>query len=891
MYYQSRSWDDGKQNWWLYIIWFVLLWLIYRENELSNAMAACLVVLGLLLRQPLRGLDVGRVIWGFYGVAALMLTNSLATDGSMVQLFSRVLACGIFGYELAAWERCRLAQRFMVLLLLATFGTVAASFFLEPLEGSLTITGLMVLVTVVLAFGAPQSLFRALLLPFSRTVFRVRAAHENGAQIPENGPVLIVSNHVSFFDIGFILAVTPRRVIFPIDSIICRKSRFGWYLRMVGFIEVPDGRHPKQMKSFFYRVHDHLRSGGAVAFYPEGGISGTGVTGAFRRGLQELLPPDRNVPVVPVRLGLYWGRLFAIDGKKMRFIKPLRWPIPVTVTIGHPVSGRISSYKLWMRIAEMGANTEREPQYWERPLHMAFAELAQSSPRQVTFSDYEGKRIKNIEMLIRALALSRLLRRMDIGEKYVGMMLPGTTAAVTATLGIMFADRTPAMLNFTTGPEALAASIKQARIKCILTSRLFLAKLKMEPLPGMVMLEDLVHQVTTRDKVTSALGALLLRPVSLLGRIYAPKSWKDVEQCGALLFTSGSSGKPKGVMLSHHNINSDCYSFWRVVSWTHERFRIIGHMPLFHTYGMTVSFWFPAISGTPVCYMPNPLDAVKVCRLIREEKINLLIATPTFLQNYCRKAAPGDFDSLDLVITGAEKLRPEVVAQLEKIVPITVTEGYGTTELSPITAINLAQSYFAIGKKIGKVGSIGQPLPGIAARTVDVDTGAVQDANSVGLLEFKGPNVMMGYLDEPEKTAEVIHDGWYNTGDLARIDEDGYIFITGRLSRFSKIGGEMVPHELIEQRLVEFYPGEERHFAVTGCKDAKRGERIVVFHNVDPDLVPGFIAQMREIGMPNLWIPKAEDFVRIDEIPVMGNGKLDLQAIRKLADAHGAGNK
>ena len=272
MYNSSRNWDDGKQNWWLYVIWFVLLWLIYRENELNSAMAACLVVLGMLLRQPLRGLDVGRVIWGFYGVAALMLANVLAAEGSMIQLFSRTLACGIFGYELAAWERSRFAQRFMVLILLASLGTAASALFLQPLHALLIIIGLMALVTVVLAFGAPQSLFRALMLPFSRTVFRVRAAHENGAQIPATGPVLIVSNHVSFFDIGFILAVTPRKVIFPIDSVICRKSKFGWYLRMVGFIEVPDGRHPKRLRGFFAKVHDHLRNDGAVAFYPEGGV-------------------------------------------------------------------------------------------------------------------------------------------------------------------------------------------------------------------------------------------------------------------------------------------------------------------------------------------------------------------------------------------------------------------------------------------------------------------------------------------------------------------------------------------------------------------------------------------------------------------------------------------
>ncbi len=877
-----RSWEDGKLNYRVFIFWAAIVGLVWLQEQRMTLLAGVsLVLAGFFLRHPLRGLDVGRMIWGFYGVVILTLIW-LETSSEAWRFPLQALGYVLFGYQLGAWERCRINRGLTTLLMLLTAGSFAVAYY-WPAWAVPIVWGVLTLVTLVLVFLLPRAFMRAGLLLFSRTIYRLRVAREDSG-IPDKGALILVANHVSFFDIAFILAVTPRPVRFLVDSAFYRRSWFRWYFNMLGFIEVPDIRRPKAQKCLFERIHHHLRNGEAIAFYPEGGVSGNGFTGGFRRGLERLIPSDVQVTVIPLRLGLYWGRLFAWDRNRLRYIPPLRWPIPVTVTVGEPIDPKMTPYQLWMHICEMGAEAESERQFWEYSLHTMFLQMTrQVGRRTVVFADYEGARIPNWEMATRALVLSRAIRRLDPGRPYVGVMLPGTAVAGVAMLGVMFADRTPALINFTAGPEAIAAAIRQARLKCILTSRKFLEKLKMEPLPEMVMLEDLAKTIPRGDKLRALFAAWCL-PAKWTARLYAPESWNDVRRVAALLFTSGSSGKPKGVMLTHHNIASNVFSFWRVISWSRERDVLVGQMPLFHTFGLTVCFCFPAFSGTRVIYTPNPLDAGKICNLVRDEKVSLLIASPTFLQNYVRKAKPGDFDSLRVAITGAEKLRPEVTRQFEAVAPVTVTEGYGTTELSPIAAVNFAQSCFLMGKLVGKVGSIGQPLPGVAARTVDVETGEVLGSDEVGLLEIKGPNVMKGYLDEPVLTSKVIRDGWYSTGDMARIDSDGYIFITGRLSRFSKIGGEMVPHELIEQKLSELYPGETRHFAVTGCRDARRGERLLAFHNLDPAEAPRLVAGLREAGLPNLWIPKPEDFIRIDEIPVMASGKLDLQRLRLMAE-------
>jgi len=318
-----------------------------------------------------------------------------------------------------------------------------------------------------------------------------------------------------------------------------------------------------------------------------------------------------------------------------------------------------------------------------------------------------------------------------------------------------------------------------------------------------------------------------------------------------------------------------------VIAWT-EKDKLMGNLPLFHAYGFTVGFSFMTLAGSQVVYVPNPLDGDGVIKAVAENEITILTATPTFLQNYLRKAAVEDLKSLRLVITGAEKLRSELAERFKTLTNMEIVEGYGCTELSPIVTVNLANSIFLLGKHSDHPDSIGIALPGIHIRIIDVETRKELPPGQSGLMQIKSGIVMQGYLNDPELTAKVLVDGYYDTGDIAKMDRDGYIYITGRASRFSKIGGEMVPHELLERHLLEISGHEERVLAVSSRPDGKKGEKIVVFYS-DPALVPAeLIAVLRQKKLPNLWIPKEEDFILIDHLPLLGSGKLDLKKLREL---------
>jgi acyl-[acyl-carrier-protein]-phospholipid O-acyltransferase/long-chain-fatty-acid--[acyl-carrier-protein] ligase len=285
-----------------------------------------------------------------------------------------------------------------------------------------------------------------------------------------------------------------------------------------------------------------------------------------------------------------------------------------------------------------------------------------------------------------------------------------------------------------------------------------------------------------------------------------------------------------------------------------------------------------------VVYHPSPLDLAAIGELVRDYRITFLLSTPTFLQHYIRRISPEDFGSLKYVVVGAEKLPERVAIAFEDRFGIRPLEGYGATECSPIVAVNTRDFRGPGFRQVGaKRGRIGHPLPGISVRIVDPDTGAPLGVDKPGLLLVRGPNVMKGYLGKPEKTAEVLRDSWYVTGDIASQDEDGFLTITDRLSRFSKIGGEMVPHIKIEEHLHEVAGVTEQCFAVTGVPDGKKGERLVVLHTLSAEELQMTLDKLPEIGLPNLWTPRPNQFFHVDELPHLGTGKLDLRQIRAMA--------
>jgi acyl-[acyl-carrier-protein]-phospholipid O-acyltransferase/long-chain-fatty-acid--[acyl-carrier-protein] ligase len=408
----------------------------------------------------------------------------------------------------------------------------------------------------------------------------------------------------------------------------------------------------------------------------------------------------------------------------------------------------------------------------------------------------------------------------------------------------------------------------------VLTSAEFLKKASLELPAGAtpLFLEELLARIPRGERFASALLAL-----------FAPK--RRVERaCGAprpvtpddlvtVLFSSGSTGEPKGVMLSHFNVDANVAALVQTFRTTKDD-RLLGILPLFHSFGFTATLWFPACQGLSTVFHPNPIDAPAVGQLVERHRVTFLLATPTLLSIWMRRVTPAQFGSLRLALTGAEKLTEAAANAFHDQFGIRPLEGYGATECAPLIAASThdfrAPGFWQPGWRRG---SVGQPAPGVALRVVDPESFAPRGPDEEGLLLVRGPNVMEGYLGRPDLTEKALRDGWYVTGDIARIDGDGFLTLTDRLARFSKIGGEMVPHGRVEEELHRAAGATTRTFAVTALPNAKKGERLAVVHTLAADLVP------------NLFLPRADHFVKVDALPLLGTGKLDLRGVRKLAEA------
>jgi acyl-[acyl-carrier-protein]-phospholipid O-acyltransferase/long-chain-fatty-acid--[acyl-carrier-protein] ligase len=401
-----------------------------------------------------------------------------------------------------------------------------------------------------------------------------------------------------------------------------------------------------------------------------------------------------------------------------------------------------------------------------------------------------------------------------------------------------------------------------------------------------LLLEDVLGSPRGSEKF-AALMLAWLAPFVLVKKILGAKSAAGrtvaVDQLATVIFSSGSTGDPKGVMLTHFNLMSNISQVCQVFM-LDGRDKILGILPFFHSFGFMAALWLPAVQGVGVVYHANPLDAQVIGGLVEKYKATFLVATPTFLQAYMRRCSPESFGSLQYVLVGAEKLQERVALAFEDTFGIRPLEGYGCTECSPVVAVNgpdfRAPGYRQVASKRGR---IGHPLPGVSVKIVDLESGEPVGPGNPGMLLVKGPNVMQGYLGMPEKTAEVLRDGWYTTGDVAMMEEDGFLTITDRLSRFSKIGGEMVPHIRIEEKLQDLARVTEQVFAVTALPDEKKGERIVVLTTLSAEQCEPVLQKLAQSDLPALWKPKPDQFFHVDALPLLGTGKMDLRGIKVLA--------
>jgi acyl-[acyl-carrier-protein]-phospholipid O-acyltransferase/long-chain-fatty-acid--[acyl-carrier-protein] ligase len=738
-------------------------------------------------------------------------------------------------------------------------------------------------VALALAAWHPALFARCLLWIPVRLFYRIRiSGREN---IPAKGPVLYVCNHVSFIDPVLLFMSQKRPIYFMVYTPFTRMRGLRTLLRFARVIPIDGGGGPRALVQSLRNASEILAKGEAVCVFAEGGITRTGFLLPFQRGFEQIL---KRTPaaVVPVCLDQVWGSTFSFRGGRFFGKWPRALRRRVGVSFGKPMPPTVTAFEARQAVQELQAGAWVARMNERLPVHRNFVRYAARHPFRTCFIDVvnNGKTFSYAATAAGARILSRLLRPMLADEPMVGVWLPSSVGGAFANIALALLGKVPVNLNYTLSESTTASAAKQCNLRHVLTSRIFLNKVPLD-LPGVefVYLEDFRKIVTSFQRLRAWLAVVLL-PGFVLDRWVYRLGGHTPNDLAGIIFSSGSTGDPKGVMLTHANLAANTESVIQAID-PGPKDRILGLLPFFHSFGFTVTLWVPLQVGASLVYYPDPRQAKEVGDLCRKYQCTIMLTTPTFLRFNLKRSDPGDFSTLRLLICGAEKMPVSLGQEFKEKFGVLPLEGYGCTELSPVAASNVPNWQSPSQKQIGtKAGTIGLPVPGVAARVVSADTFETLPQGQEGLLLFYGANVMKGYLGKDDLTRQVIHDGWYCTGDMAIFDEDGFITLTGRLSRFSKIGGEMVPHQKIEEELQSLLGTPERACVVTAVPDPRRGERIIVL------LTPlaqtnrhQLCEQLATKGLPNLWMPSERDFYEIPELPLLGTGKLDLRRVKEMA--------
>jgi len=749
--------------------------------------------------------------------------------------------------------------------------------------------------TAYVLYLLPEWFGRLILFFATRTVYRIRVIGRDN--FPEKTGALLVCNHMSFVDVALLIAATDRPIRFIMYQGIYDHRLIKPFARMVKAIPISSEQRPREMLHSLKMATDALRNDEIVCIFAEGQITRTGQLLPFRRGLERIMK-GVEVPIIPVNLDGVWGSIFSFERGRFLWKVPRQIPYRVTVSFGVPMASSSTAVEVRAAVQELHATAFEARKSSMKTLDQAFVKTARQRPLRFFMADGKTPKVSFGSALNKTIYIARRLRR-QIGEQpMVGVLLPPSVGGALTNYALMLMGRVPVNLNYTSSNETIASCAEQCGLDLVITSKAFIERFPNMAIPGRtLLLEEALGGPRFSEKL-SALTMAWLLPAPLLKRVVDSNRVKAMgegigaaggdkasrmDELATVIFSSGSTGDPKGVMLSHFNIMSNISQVTQVFMLGGPD-KVLGILPFFHSFGFTAGLWLPAVQGVGVVFHPNPLDAQVIGGLVAKYKVTFLVATPTFLQAYMRRCTPESFGSLQYVLVGAEKLPERVAVAFEDQFGIRPLEGYGCTECSPVVTVN-GKDYRAPGFRqvAARRGKIGHPLPGVSVKVVDVETGHKVAPGNSGMLLVKGPNVMRGYLSKPEKTAEVLHDGWYTTGDVGTIEEDGFVTITDRLSRFSKIGGEMVPHIRIEEKLHELADTTEQVFAITAVPDEKKGERIIVIHTLPAEQLTNVLEKLSQCDLSALWKPKANQFLHVDSIPTLGTGKMDLRAIKALA--------
>jgi acyl-[acyl-carrier-protein]-phospholipid O-acyltransferase / long-chain-fatty-acid--[acyl-carrier-protein] ligase len=831
--------------------------------------------ISLILLVDIESLSNAAFIFFMFGLSGSLLTiplNALIQFYAQEEQLGKVLAGNNFIQNIA-----------MLLGLSLTVLFSLANYSEKWLLSILAIVGVIGAIHAIRTL--PQALVRILISALIKGKYRIQI--QGIENIPAEGEgMLLLGNHISWLDWGMVQIACPRRVHFVMERAIYERWYLKWFLDMFGVIPISASKSKQALE----QVKDHLERGEVVCLFPEGMISYTGQLGEFKRGFERTIEGTSAI-IVPFYLRGLWGSRFSRSSTRLQANRSTGLKQDVIVAFGQALAADSDAAAVKQKVFELSIHTWQSYTNTLPCLAEAFIRTAKSAPNDWAITEVKGEPTSYRRLLTGALLFSRHFKHAE--GTNIGMLVPTTTAGAISNMAALIAGKTVVNLNYTASPEAVGSAIEQAEIKTVISSRQFVKRLSAKGMDfapllkqlKVIYLEDLAKKITLSQRISTMAIATIL-PSRIIKALYCSPC--ELDDTAAILFSSGSEGAPKGIMLSHRNIMANLKQIADVLN-IREDDTVMATLPLFHAFGLTVTCFMPLIEGIPVVCHPDPTDAVAIGKGVAKYRATMLCATGTFLRLYSRnrKLVPMMFDSLRIVVAGAEKLNPDVRDLFERRFHKPILEGYGCTETTPVAGVNLPDtlSIHSWTVQVGnKPGTVGLALPGSTFKIVDPETMKPLAVDEAGLILIGGSQIMKGYLNNPEKTDQVIveRDGirWYNTGDKGKLDKDGFLTILDRYSRFAKLAGEMVSLGDVEQRVRQALGDPELALVAINLPDEKKGEKVILLLEGEHD-AKEVKQQLMDAGMPALLLPAS--ILSVENVPMLGSGKTDFATSRKLA--------
>jgi len=732
----------------------------------------------------------------------------------------------------------------------------------------------------------PQSMIRQLLKGILTQRYRLQVVGIE--RIPAEGGVLFLGNHISWIDWALLQMACPRPIRFVMHRDYYEKWYLRWLLNRLQVIPISAGASANALAA----VKTALQRGDVVALFPEGHISRNGHLSVFRSGF-ERAALGTGAMIVPFYIQGLWGSNYSFAAGKYRQSIRNLGARTITVAFGQSLKCESEALYVKQKVQELSIEAWENHIRTLKPLAQAWMRTAKRMGSSPAILGHDRIHYSGTKLLAAVLAFLPKINKLTQGESRVGLMLPPSAGGVIASLALLCRGKSLVHMNYTASPEILLACAQKANVKTLITSAKFREKLLQRGLDvqslssvcKIIDLETIKGSISKQSFLFALMQAFIL-PAWLLDLFYFSKV--SLNDTAAILFSSGSEGTPKGIELTHNNIVGNIRQVSSLLNPTNDDI-MLSTLPLFHAFGLTITTLMPLIEGIPLVTQPDPTDAKTLGRLCAEHQVTLLCGTSTFLRMYAQSkhVHPLMFRSIRIVVAGAEKLREDVRIQFRQKFGLEVFEGFGTTETTPVASVNIPDILMDdFSVQVGhKPGTVGLPLPGSHFRIVDPVTLEILPVGQDGLILIGGSQIMKGYLDDPDKTemALIEIDGmrWYKTGDKGHVDEDGFLTIVDRYSRFAKLGGEMVSLAAVESKINDLMLSLEiTDYLITSLPDAAKGERLLLLYtgNRNPDEVN---SQVRSLGLPPLWIPSRA--ITLSELPRLGSGKLDYGRAKALA--------